>query len=430
VSAAGYGHVGADLLARARRVLPGVTQTYSKGPDQHVEGVYPVYLERGLGCRVWDVDGREYIDYPCALGPVILGYGHAAVDSAVHRQVDRGPSFSLGHPLEVAVAELLVEMVPGAEKVRFVKTGSEATSAAVRIARAFTGRDHVAQCGYHGWHDWCIGHTSRNAGVPPAVRAMTHQWSYNDLESLHQVLQAYKGEMACVIMEPVGIEDPQPGFLAAVRELTHAFGALLIFDEVITGFRLAPGGAQQHYGVAPDLASFGKAMANGYAVAAVTGRGDVMEVVSTTAFVSGTFAGEAVALAAAEATLETIRDQPVCEHLWRQGRRLQQGFNALAAEYEVPARMTGLPPRRVLATEGVDGFGPSALKGLIWQNCLDRGVLLSNANFVSFAHDDDAVGETLTVFDRALADVRRALMTGDPIGNLRGPAPGEVFRRA
>ena len=417
------------LLERARRVLPGITQTYSKAPDQHVQGVYPVYLERGDGCRVWDVDGREYIDYPCALGPVLLGYRDPDVDAAVRKQVDRGPSFSLGHPLEVEVAELLVEMIPCAEMVRFVKTGSEATSAAVRLGRASTGRDHVAMCGYHGWHEWCVGHTPRNAGVPQAVRDLTHQWSYNDLDSLRQVLDEHPGQVGVVIMEPVGVVEPEAGFLAAVRDLTHERGAVLIFDEVITGFRMAPGGAQELYGVVPDLAAFGKGMANGYPLSAVVGRADLMELVTAATYISGTFSGDAVALAAARATLEKLRRESVCDHLWHQGAAIRDGFNRLADAHGVPARMVGLPPRRVLELTPEKGVDPAALKGLIWQGCIDRGVLLGNANFISFAHDEEAVAGTLTAFDEAFGETGRAYRDGRVAEALRGIPPGEVSRR-
>ncbi len=419
-----------ELLERARRVLPGITQTYSKAPDQQVEGVYPVFLERGSGCRVWDIDGNAYIDYPCALGPVILGYGDEAVDAAVMERVRGGPAFSLGHRLEVEVAEVLVDTVPGAEMVRFLKTGSEATTAAVRLARAATGRDHIAMCGYHGWHDWAIGHTSRSAGVPLASRALTHQWTYNDLESLRAVFNAHPGEIAVVIMEPVGVEPPLPGFLESVLALAHEHGALLVFDEVITGFRLAPGGAQEYFGVIPDLAVFGKAMANGYPLAAVAGRAAVMEQIASTTFISSTFGGDTVALAAALATMRRIREGGVIEHLWRQGARLTEGFNALASEYEVPARMIGLAPRRVIVFEAVDHVDANSIKGLVWQECLDRGVLLGNANFVSLAHDDGAVDATLEAFDGALSVTGAALRHGDVSTKLRGHPPGEVFRRA
>jgi len=420
----------ADLLARARRVLPGITQTYSKAPDQHVEGVYPVFLVRGDGCRVWDVDDREYIDYPCALGPVILGYHDPDVDAAVHGAVDAGPCWSLGHPLEVEVAELIVDMVPGAEMVRLLKTGSEATSAAVRLARAFTGRDHVAMCGYHGWHEWAVGHTARNAGIPAPVRGLTHQWAYNDLASLERVFDEHPGRVGVVIMEPVGVVEPRPGFLESVRDLAHRRGALLVFDEVITGFRLARGGAQEHFGVVPDLAAFGKALANGYAVAAVAGRADVMAQIATTTFVSSTFGGETVSLAAAAATLRKLQREPVVAHLWRQGAAVRDAFNRIAASHEVPARMVGLAPRRVLEIDADAGVDANALKGLIWQGCLDRGVLLSNANFVSYAHDDYAVARTVEAFEHALGEAARAYHCGDVAGALRGAVPGEVFRRA
>jgi glutamate-1-semialdehyde-2,1-aminomutase len=419
-----------DLLERATRVLPGITQTYSKAPDQHVEGVYPVYLERGSGCRVWDVDGNSYIDYPCALGPVVLGYGDPGVDAAVIERVNAGPAFSLGHRLEVEVAETLVDMVPGAEMVRFIKTGSEATTAAVRLARAATGREHIAMCGYHGWHDWCIGHTTRNAGVPVALRDLTHQWTYNDLGSLRAVFDGHPGQVAAVIMEPVGVDAPLPGFLESVLTLAHEHGALLIFDEVITGFRLAPGGAQEYFGVIPDLAAFGKAMANGYPLAAVAGRAAVMELIASRVFISSTFGGDTVALAASLATMRRIREGGVIEHLWRQGARLAEGFNTLASEHEVPARMIGLAPRRVIAFEASDTTDANSLKALVWQECLDRGVLLGNANFVSLAHDDAAVDTTLDAFDAALNVAGAALRHGDVAARLRGRPPGEVFRRA
>ena len=421
--------VAEELRRRAQRLLPGITQTYSKSPEQHVEGVYPVFLERGSGCRVWDIDGREYIDYPCALGPILLGYGDPEVDAAVHEQVSAGPCFSLGHRLEVEVAELIVDMVPGAEMVRFLKTGSEATSAAVRLARAATGRDHIAQCGYHGWHDWCIGNTLRNAGVPERVRSLTHDWSYNDLDSLRAVFDAHPDQIAAVIMEPIGVDEPAAGFLNAARDLAHERGALLIFDEVITGFRLAPGGAQEHFGVMPDLAAFGKAMANGYPLAAVTGRASLMGLITDGVFVSSTFGGDTVALAAARATLERVRRGGVVEHLWRQGTRLLEGFNALASKHGVPARAVGLPPRRIITFEAAGGAAASGVKGLLWQECLDRGVLLGNANFVSLAHDDAAVDATMTAFDLALAAVRDAIRHSDVAARLRGRPPAEVFRR-
>lgn len=417
------------LLERARRVLPGVAQTYSKGPDQFVEGLYPVFLESGDGCRVRDRAGNEWIDYPLALGPIILGYNDVEVNAAVHAQVDRGPAFSLCNALEVEVAERLVAMIPAAEGVRFLKTGSEATSAGVRLARAFTGRDRVAQCGYHGWHDWCIGHTARNAGIPAASRMLTHQWEYNDISSLERILEEHPGEVAAIIMEPIGVVPPVDGFLEAVRDLAHQDGALLIYDEIITGFRLAPGGAQEYFGVTPDLAAFGKGIANGYPLAAIVGRAEIMEQITTTTFISSTFGGDAVSLAAASATLARIQAGGVCEHLWREGGRLQNAFNSLAASNELPVQMIGLAPRRVLQFDPDIDVDSNLLKGAIWQECLDRGILMGNANFISAAHDAEAVDTTIAAFDAALTVVGDAYHRGGLAGMLRGTAPGEVFRR-
>ena len=384
-----------ELLERARRVLPGITQTYSKAPDQQVEGVYPVFLERGSGCRVWDIDGNAYIDYPCALGPVILGYGDEAVDAAVMS----------------ASAEGRRSRSDIASKWRWPRCSS--TQCPARRWSDFSRPVRRQPPPRYAWHgrppvastSRCAGITdgttgrsvtaSRSAGVPFASRALTHQWTYNDLDSLRAVFSANPSEIAVVIMEPVGVEPPVPGFLETVLALAHEHGALLVFDEVITGFRLAPGGAQEYFGVIPDLAVFGKAMANGYPLAAVAGRAAVMEQIASTTFISSTFGGDTVALAAALATMRRIREGGVIEHLWRQGARLTEGFNALASEYEVPARMIGLAPRRVIVFEAVDHVDANSIKGLVWQECLDRGVLLGNANFVSLAHDDGAVDATL-----------------------------------
>jgi glutamate-1-semialdehyde 2,1-aminomutase len=262
------------------------------------------------------------------------------------------------------------------------------------------------------------------------VRELTHQWKYNDLTSLAAVFAAHPAQVAAVIMEPVGVEEPLPGFLEGVRRLADEHGSLLIFDEVITGFRLAPGGAQEHFGVIPDLAAFGKAMANGYPLAAIAGRSAVMEQIASTVFISSTFGGDTVALAASLATMRRIQRGGVIQHLWRQGARLMEGFNALASEFEVPARMIGLAPRRVITFEAAGGADANGLKGLVWQECLDRGILLSNANFVSLAHDDAAVQTTLAAFEGALEAVGSAVRRGDVTTRLRGHPPGEVFRRA
>src|SRR3990167_8368081 len=253
----------------AKEIIPSATQTFSKGPQLYPFGVSPIFLEKGRGSHVWDVDGNEFIDYPMALGAVLLGYTYPVVDAAILQQLRSGINYTLPHSLEGELAGLLTDVIPCAQMVRFGKNGSDATAGAVRAARAFTGRDKIACCGYHGWQDWFIGTTTRNKGVPKATADLTIPFNYNDLESLKKVFQANKGQIAAVIMEPVGVIEPTGDFLNKVKELTHANGALLIFDEMVTGFRWSLGGAQEYFGVIPDLACFGKALGNGMPISAV-----------------------------------------------------------------------------------------------------------------------------------------------------------------
>jgi glutamate-1-semialdehyde aminotransferase len=417
-------------LKRALAVIPSATQTFSKSRRAYVEGVGPAFLARGRGSHVWDVDGNEYIDYPMALAAVVLGHGYPRVVEAVTRQVADGVSFSTPHPLEVELAETLTELIPGAEMVRFGKNGSDATAGAVRAARAVTGRDVIVCCGYHGWQDWYIATTTRAAGVPPAVRALTTTFAYNDLAGLERVFAEHPGRVAAVVMEPVGVVAPQPGFLEGVRDLAHREGALLIFDEIVTGFRLALGGAQQMLGVVPDLACFGKAMGNGFPIAAVVGRRELMEIFDEI-FFSFTYGGEAVSLAAALATVREMCEQPVIDHLWRQGRRLQDGFNARARAAGLGEQLQciGYPPRTVLTFADPAGGDSAPVKTLFLQECIKRGILLGGGMNVSFAHDDADVERTLRVYETALGIVADAVRAGDVDRRLEGRVVEPVFRQ-
>jgi len=419
-----------ELKQRALKRIPSCTQTFSKGPTQYVQGAAPVFLSRGDGSHVWDPDGNEYIDHPMALGAVILGHNYPPVTEAVRRVIEYGTAFSLPHPLEVEVSELISEMVPCAEMVRFGKNGSDVTAAAVRAARAISGRDMVVCCGYHGWQDWFIGTTTRNKGVPPSVGALTKTFRYNDRQSLENVFTAYPGQIAAVIMEPVGIEEPKPGFLAGVRDLAHRNGSLLIFDEVVTGFRLSLGGGQQYFGVVPDLAAFGKAMANGYSISAVVGKREHMEIFDEI-FFSTTFGGEIVGLAAALATLKIIREREVLKHIHGQGRKLQEGFRCLAAEHGLSecADCVGLPPRTLVTFRDEGGIDPLVIKSFFQQECLKRGILFSGNHNVCFSHTDADVDRTLRVYDTALRKLRAALDVGDVSARLEGPVVEPVFRR-
>ena len=419
-----------EWLKRALAVIPSATQTFSKGRRAYVEGVGPAFVARARGSHVWDVDGHEYIDYPMGLGAVTLGHAYPAVNEAVTRQLAEGVSFSVAHPLEVALAETLTEILPGADMVRFGKNGSDATSGAVRAARALTGRDVIACCGYHGWQDWYIATTTRAAGIPKAVRELTVPFAYNDLASLERVFADHRGRVAAVIMEPVGVVPPAPGFLQAVRDLAHREGALLIFDEIVTGFRLALGGAQEMFGVIPDLSCFGKGMGNGFPIAAVVGRRDLMEVFDQL-FFSFTFGGEAASLAAALATVREMCDKPVIPHLWRQGERLRDGFNALAraAGLGRHAECVGYPPRTVITFADPAGGDPAVLKTLFLQEAIKRGILLGGGMNVSFSHDDDDVTRTLATYEAALAEVAAAVKAGDAARRLQGRVVEPVFRK-
>ncbi len=421
-----------ELLARAEGLIPGVSQTFSKAPSQLVHGVAPVFLERGKGAHVWDVDGNEYIDLPTSLGPIVLGHDDPDVTEAVVKQVSQGTIFSLSHPIELDVAERVVDAIPCAEMVRFGKNGSDATSAAVRVARAYTGRSVVAACGYHGWQDWYIGTTTRSIGVPDEVSRLTATFSFNDIGSLEAVFDRNPGDVACVILEPVGVVEPEPEFLQGVSELCKKHGAVLVFDEVLTGFRVAYGGAQERYGVTPDLACFAKAIANGYPLSVVTGRRDIMEMFDDI-FFSFTFGGEAVSLAAARATMDKMRREPVIDHLWKQGAKLQDGYNSLAAEFGIEAvtKCIGLPPRTVCTfTDAVTGEDDLVLRSIVQQELVRRGVLFMVGFNTSYALSDDDVSQTLDAIRAAMPVLARAIDSGEATRFLNGPPVQPVFRQA
>jgi glutamate-1-semialdehyde aminotransferase/spore coat polysaccharide biosynthesis protein SpsF (cytidylyltransferase family)/predicted dehydrogenase len=416
-------------LERAGKVIPGSTQTFSKGSNQHVRGVAPVFLAKGNGCRVWDVDGNEYIDYIQGLLPNILGYAHEEVNAAVVEQLGQGHSFSLSHPLEVELAERLTRLIPCAEQVRFGKNGSDATSGAIRGARALTGRERIACCGYHGWQDWYIGSTTRNAGVPQAVRALTHPFVYNELGSLQKLLNEHKGEFAAVIMEPVNFWSPAAGFLEGVRNLAHEHGALLIFDEICSGFHLGLGGAQTKFGVIPDLACFGKAMGNGFPISCVVGRAAVMKVFEDI-FFSFTFGGEVASMAAAMKVLDVLETTDALARMNASGRVLQQGLNAVAKEAGLQDRIKciGYPVWSLIRFLDADGKDSFLVRSLFAQECVKRGVLLLATHNMTAAHDPLAIEQTLRVYAEVCKTVSKWLSEPHPEEQLEGEMIQPVFR--
>jgi len=415
------------LYERAQPIMTPVTQTMAKGPGQYINGVAPKYLKKGKGARVWDVDGNEYLDYNAAIGPLSLGYAYPRVDAAIVEQLKDGITFSQMHELEVTLAELIHKVIPNAESVRISKTGADVTSAAVRVARAFTGRNKVLCCGYHGWHDWYIGVTSRSQGIPEAVKELSGTFEYNDINSVKDALDE---DVACVILEPFVFEAPKNNFLQELKDLCAANGTLLIFDEMWTGFRIAVGGAQEYFGVVPDLACYSKACANGMPIALLTGRRDVMSLFEGDVFFYTTFGGEALSLAAAIATIQELVEKNVPAWLAAKGKRLREGYNALAAELGISGytRCTGYDCRSMVSFDASAG-NPLELKSYVQQEMIKRGILWSGFHNMMFSHTDEDVEYTLKAYREVLGLLKEAVDAQDVAARLRGKPVEAVFRK-
>lgn len=416
-----------EYYARATGLIPAHSQTLAKGPTQYVKGVAPLYLVRGDGSHVWDVDGNEYIDFTMGVGPISLGYCYKSVDKAIKRQLKNGITFSLVHPLEVEVAELIRDIVPNAESVRYAKSGAEVTSAAVRLARAFTGRNKVLCCGYHGWHDWYIGTTARNLGVPQATRDLVQSFPYNNLDAVKSLLDP---DVACVILEPVIFDMPCNDYLYKLKELCHENGSLLIFDEMWTGFRLALGGAQEYFIVDADLACFSKAIANGMPIAVLTGRRDIMQLLEEDVFFFSTFGGEALSLAAARATIKTIQRMEVTEYLALHGNWLQEGFNEIAGDLDMLSYTCckGHPCRTIVTFDPQAG-DPLLMKSLVQQELIKRGILWSGFHNMCFSHNEEDIEYTLDVYFEVLPILKNAVGSNTLLEHLHGTPVQPVFRK-
>ena len=416
------------LYKKALDLIPCVTQTLAKGPSQFIKGVAPKYLIKGKGSHVWDVDGNEYIDFNMGIGPLSLGYSYDKIDNAIKRQLEDGITFSLMHPLEVEVAELINKVVPNAELIRYSKTGADITTAAVRVARAFTGREKVLCCGYHGWHDWYISVTDRNKGIPETVKDLTYTFNYNDIQS---VIDSVDSETACVILEPFVFEAPKDNFLQKLRDVCTENGTLLIFDEMWTGFRIALGGAQEYFGVDADLACFSKAVANGMPIAILTGRKDVMQLFEKEVFFFTTFGGEALSLAAAKATIEEIRDKNVPAYLAKQGKKLREGYNKIVEELGIDySKCVGYDCRSIVTFDAAkSGQNPLEMKSLIQQEMIKRGILWGGFHNMSFSHSDEDIEYTLKAYREVLPILKEAVDKQDVRGFLKGDPVEPVFRK-
>lgn len=415
-----------EMLEKARKIMHPVSQTLAKAPGQFSEGVCPVFVESAKGNRITDIDGNEYLDYYAAIGPISLGYCYPKVDEAIVAQLNKGITFSLMHRLEYELCELIHQIIPNAESIRISKSGADVCSAAIRVARAHTGRDKILCCGYHGWHDWYIGTTTRDYGIPQVVKDLTATFKYNDINDLKSKLN---DQVAAVILEPFVFDAPNEGYLREVAQLCKENGSLLIFDEMWTGFRIALGGAQEYFGITPDLAVYSKAVANGMPIALLTGKEEVMRWFEKDVFFFTTFGGEALSLAAAIATIHELKEKDVFTHLDTVGSKLKTGLNQLIDKHELSDYMTcsGYACRTILALKPAANE-PLSLYAYIQQELLKWGILWSKFHNLTYAFTDQDIDYTLEAYDSVLPMVKERTRNNDVNLHLVGKPMDVVFR--
>ncbi|NWF49936.1 MAG: aminotransferase class III-fold pyridoxal phosphate-dependent enzyme [Ignavibacteriaceae bacterium] len=415
-----------ELYNRAKNIIPSVTQTLAKGPSQYVFGIAPKFIQKGKGSHVWDVDGNEYIDYNMAIGPVSLGYSYPKVDEAIIQQLASGITFSMMHPLEVEVSEIISEIIPNAEAVRFSKTGADVTSAAIRLSRAFTGKNKVLCCGYHGWHDWYISVTDRNKGIPDQIKDLTFTFNYNDIESL---INSIDDDTACVILEPFVFEEPQKNFLNELRTICSSKNIVLVFDEMWTGFRISTGGAQEYFGVTADLACFSKAIANGMPLSVLCGKKEIMSLLEKDVFFYTTFGGETLSLAAAKATITEMIEKNVPQYLSTQGSKLIKGLNQILFDFEIDYITCSGYNCRSIVNFSLKNGNSLELKSLMQQELFKRGILWSGFHNISFSHSDDDIKYTLDAYGDLMPIIKQAVDEGNISKFLKGKPVEPVFRK-
>lgn len=409
-----------DLLERALKTIPLGSQTFSKSITQFPFGASPLFLNSGKGSKVWDVDGNEYLDFMNGLLCVSIGYADKDVNDAVCEQIQNGVTFSLPHRLEMEVSEKIVSMVPCAEKVRFGKNGTDATSAAVRLARAFTKKELILVCGYHGWQDWYIGTTTRSLGVPESTKQLTKMFKYNDISSLESLVEEYRGKIAAIIMEPMNVEYPKKGYLQNVKDIAKEEGIVLIFDETITGCRFSKGGAQEYFGVTPDLATFGKGLANGFPLSAVVGKEEIMNMMEHI-FFSGTFSGETASLAAAKVALSKVDSLNIPDNMFKKGSYLLAELNQLILEQECGDFLStaGHPSWSFLIIKDFNGYSSFEIKTLFIQETLKRGIITLGTHNISYAHSFEDIDKLISTYKEVFSILKKALFDNDLLSRLK-----------
>ncbi len=414
---------------RASKTVPLGSQTFSKSYIQWPKGVAPLFIDRAQGSKIIDIDGNHYVDYIMGLLPIVLGYCDEDIDQAAISQIMKGTIFSMPSTLEVELAEKLVEIIPSAEMVRFGKNGSDATTASVRLARAYTNRDLVAVSGYHGWHDWYISTTTRSLGVPKKVQSLTHKFNFNDADSLHSLFKKFPNKFAAVIVEPAGLVKTDLDSLKKIRELCTAYGVILIFDEIISGFRINIGGAQKEYGVTPDLSCFGKAMANGYPLSAVVGSKKIM-VLMEEIFFSSTFGGDNVALAASLATINKIEKNKVIYKTKNYGDKLIKELNNICikegVDQYIKINNINWWPKIIIKNPPID---EELLVSLLRQEFISAGLLIGSTFNLCFSHRNKGVlNLTVKGFHKAIKNIKLYVSSRAPSEYLKGDVIKKTFK--
>nr|MDK2851623.1 3-aminobutanoyl-CoA transaminase [Candidatus Cloacimonadota bacterium] len=400
------------LYEEGLKLVPGAVAGIRR-PYNFVQGEYPIFFESGKGAHVTDVDGNEYIDYLCAYGPIIIGYREAEIDRAVQEQVNnKGFCFSLTQPQQNELVKVLRDTIPSCEMASLVKTGSDATTIAIRVARANTGKTKIARCGYHGWHDWCV---EVKGGIPEKLYEDVLEFHYNDLDGLEEILNANKDDMAGIIITPVGhplgapVQMPKPGYLEAVRELADKYNCLLIFDEIRSGFRVALGGAQELFGVTPDLSTFGKAMANGYALAALVGKEKYMKVLADEVFLSSTFFPNSDSIVAALKTIEILKRDKVLDVIKAKGEKFGKEVEKVIAESGMPVEFSGAPwMPYVTFTKDEKGLYKK-LRTQFYTELIRRKVFLQpyHHGYISYRHTDEDLSYTVGAIKESLDEIKK-----------------------
>lgn len=408
-----------QYLERALKSIPLGSQTFSKSKTQFPHGVSPYFAKNAKGATIWDLDGNEYLDFINGLLSVSIGYADEDINRAVKTQIDEGVTFSLSHSLEAEVAEKLIDLVPCAELVRFGKNGTDSTSAAIRLARAYTQKDIVLVCGYHGWQDWYIGSTSRSLGVPETTQSLTKVFKYNDIDSFDALINEYRGRIAAVILEPMNIAFPMQGFLEHIREVTTQEKIVMVFDETITGCRFAPGGAQELFNVTPDLATFGKGIGNGFPLSAVMGKKDIMLLMEDV-FYSGTFAGETASLAAANVVLDKIKNDNVCGYITELGEYLCSSLCALIKKHNLHdiVGVAGHPSWSFITFSESDAATSFEMKTLYMQEMFKHGILSFGSHNLSFAHTKEDVHQLMVAYDEFFQLLNKCIAERDVVSQL------------